>query len=73
MLKYTTIFECYKFLIMINVRWWQYSGKQDDYVDLDEDVDADNEDEAIAIIKKKYPRSKSFKTTILNEHDSASR
>lgn len=43
------------------VFWWMYSGRQDDYVDYDEEVEADTDQEAIGIIKNKYPRGKNFK------------
>lgn len=41
--------------------WWMYSGRQDDYVDYDEEVQAESEQIAIEIIKEKYPRGKNFK------------
>ena len=44
-----------------NMTWWQYSMEWDDYVDMDEKVFAESEEEAIQKIKKKYPRSKDIK------------
>ena len=41
--------------------WWQYSMKWDDYVDYDEKVVAESEEEAKKIIKKKYSRAKNIK------------
>ena len=44
-----------------DITWWQYSWRWDDYVDRDEKVLANSEEEAIQKIKKKYPRAKDIK------------
>jgi hypothetical protein len=44
-----------------NMTWWQYSMKWDDYVDCDDTVVAESEEEAKKIIKEKYPRAKNIK------------
>ena len=45
------------------VFWWQYESWFDGYVDHDEDIQANNEEEAIQKIKSKYRRGKNFTAT----------
>lgn len=47
-----------KYLIM----WWEYSGKKDDYVDHDDEFEADSEQQALSKAKQQNPKGKNFKT-----------
>jgi len=45
---------------IIRVDWWMYSYKSDGYEDYSEDVTATSNEEAIAKMKRKHPRGKTF-------------